>query len=333
MLSIALISTILVLYVSVFAFRVKGKWKRHLTTPGKHNGLDKRINLVLSLASMVLVLRLLSYPLFYTALQSFVKDIEGAMCIYGVTEVLPCLCRFLEIIKPVAFFFIGGWLIFHSLTGSGKTRSLILHKLTFLLAVTLGILVDSVGDLVFFLSMNSHTPVTCCTSNIDSPDRISAILSRYLLGHGYEQSLSLVYYLSNLSLLGAAGYLIQKKRLEKNVTHRKRSLGLVFLMGLVNLFLTGLALLEVVGPGLMNLPHHHCPYCLLQYVPDACLIIGLLILGTFGFGWAFGLEIIVRDKEMAGNLSGNLNKLYRFSFSCLSLSLLMVSVHLILGGR
>ncbi|MDY6971925.1 MAG: hypothetical protein SV775_06320 [Thermodesulfobacteriota bacterium] len=209
-----------------------------------------------------------------------------------------------------------------------------MRKLTFLLAVTIGILADSVGDLVFFLSMNSHTPVTCCTANIDSPDRISAILSMYFLGHGYEQSLSLAYYLSNLFLLGTAGYLIQKNRLDKNVIHRKKSLALVFLMGLVNLFLTALALLEVVGPRLMNLPHHHCPYCLLQYVPDSFFIIGLLMLGTFGFGWAFGLEVIVGDKEeMAGNLSGYLNKLYRFCFSCLSLSLLMVSVHLILGGR
>ena len=201
------------------------------------------------------------------------------------------------------------------------------------MGISAAILVDSIADLFFFLNMNCDTQVTCCTANIDLSNRISVTVCRYLLGQRYEQPLLLVYYLSNLALLGVAGYLIRKKGLEGKVARRKRSLGLVFSMGIVNLLLTGLALPEVIAPRLMNLPYHHCPYLLLLYVPDSSLIIGFFMLGTFGFGWAFGLEVVTTDKETAGNLSRYLNKICRFSFLCLSLSLGMVTLHLLWCGR
>jgi|GEM_PF-553761 len=333
MLSLALVSSIMALYGVGWVFKEMVHWKRPMAEPARHNVFEKRINLILWFASIVLALRLFSYPLFYGALQSFVKDVDGAMCIYGVTQVLPDLYTFLEVVKPFIIFFIGGWLILHSLTRQCKTRSLVLRKLMFLLGITVGILVDSMGDMVFFLNMNCDTSVTCCTPKIDSPYRLSATVSRYLLGQCYEQALLLVYYLSNLVLLGAAGYVILKKGLEGKVARRKRSLGLVFFLGVTNLFLAGLALAEVIAPRLMNLPYHHCPYCLLQYVPDSSLIIGFFMLGTFGFGWAFGLEVVTKYKEKTGNLSVYLNNLYRFSILGLSLSLVMVTLHLLWGGR
>ncbi|MDY6856402.1 MAG: hypothetical protein SWO11_17215 [Thermodesulfobacteriota bacterium] len=331
MLSLALISSILALYGGFWTFRVVGNLRRPMTSHTSHNALEKRINPLLWFASVVLAVRLFTYPLFYGALQSFVKDIDGAMCIYGVTQVSPHLYRFLEIIKPLVFFSIGGWLLLHCLTRKCPTRSLLSRKLSFLLWVTIGILVDSMGDLFFFLSMNDNTPVTCCTPTIDSPYRISVILCRYLLGQSYTQPLLLIYYLSNLSLLGAAGYVIWKRGLEAKAAPRKRSLGLVFSMGFVNLLITGLALIEVIAPKLMSLPYHHCPFCLLQYAPDSFLIIGFFVVGTFGFGWAFVLEVITTDTETAGRLSVYLDKLYRLSFLCLGLSLVMVTFHILWG--
>jgi len=325
MLLVALISTIVGLYGSMLTFKAIVEWKKYPPS-GKHMGLEKRANRVISLALPVLVLRFLSYPLFYATLQSFIKNIEGAMCIHGVTQVLPYLCRVQEIIKPLIFFFLGQWLILHFLTRKSRTtKSLTFRKLKFLLGVSIGIVAESVGDMVFFLNINSHIPVTCWTLKIDSPDRISALLSRYLWGHQYEEHLLLFYYLSNLFLLGMVGYFLGKRRL----AIRRRSVGLVFSVSLINLFLTVLAVLEVIGPRLMNLPYHHCPYCLLQYVPDSSLMIGLFILGTYSIGWVFGLEMITRDKETPRNLPGYLDRLYRFSFCCLGLSLVMVSIHLI----
>jgi len=253
MLLVASISTILVLYGSVLSLKVWGDGTRCVTAPGQHNGIQNRIHFVLLIASTVLVLRLLSYPLFYATLQSFVKDVEGAMCIYGVTRVSPKFFTFLEITKPFVFFFIGQWLILHYLTRQNRTQSIISRKLIFLLGVNLLVLLDSVGDLVLFLSIDFLIPVTCCTINTDAPDRVSAILSRYLLGHQYEQSLLPAYYLGNLFVLGLVGYFFRRKRLEEKETRRRRSLGLVFFLSLVNLFLSSLAV-----PPLPLLPSPIC---------------------------------------------------------------------------
>jgi hypothetical protein len=56
-----------------------------------------------------------------------------------------------------------------------------------------------------------------------------------------------------------------------------------------------------------------------------------VMIGTFGSGWAFGLEVVTTDKQTTGNMTLYLNKLYRL-FLCLSLSLVMVTYHLLWGS-
>ena len=331
LLLVASMSTALVLYGSVLSLKVRGGWARCGAVPMQHNGLQSRIHFVLFVASTVLVLRLLSYPLFYATLQSFVEDVEGAMCIYGVTQLSPKLFMFMEITKPVVFFLVGQWLILHYLTRQNRTQSMVNRKIVLLLGVNLLVLLDSVGGLILFLGIDFHIPVTCCTINTDSPYRVSAIFSRYLLGHRYQQFLLPAYYLSNLFILGLVGYFFRRKKLEAKETRRTRSVGVVFFLSLINLILGSLAVAEVIGPRLMDLPYHHCLYCLLQYVPDSSLIVGLLMLGTFGFGWAFGLEMMVGISGTVKNLSRYVQNLYGFSFLCLTLSVVMVSLHLLLA--
>jgi hypothetical protein len=333
MLSLAVISSILALCGGFIVLRAMVNWKKSPTASAEHNQLEKMSSRLFLFASIVLALRLCTYPLFYGALQSFVKDIDGAMCIYGVTQVLPNLCGFLEIIKPIVFFFIGGWLILHLSAKQCKTEAFVLKKLTFLLGITAAILIDSLGDLIFFLSMSSDTIVTCCTLKLDSTHRISMVICRYLFGQNDKELLLYVYYISNLPLIGVAGYITWGKKLEAKIAGRKKNLGLVFISALINFFLTGLTLFEIIAPNLMNLPYHHCPYCLLRYVPDSLFIIGFFILATFGFGWALGLELATTDKVTSGNLSRYLDRIYRFSFLGLSLSLAMVTFYLLRGGQ
>ena len=95
MLSLALASSILALYGGFAALRAVSNLKKPMAPSAGHNLLEKGIVHLFLFASIVLALRLCSYPLFYGALQSFVKDIDGAMCIYGVTQILPDLCGFL----------------------------------------------------------------------------------------------------------------------------------------------------------------------------------------------------------------------------------------------
>jgi len=333
MLLLSALSAVLALSGGAFVFRMlRSKRGKSPTAKGMSDGLPKSLQLLLFLVSVFLLFRLLSYPFFYGTLQSFVRAIDGAMCIYGVSQVSPALFTLLNIFKLFVFFFIGQWLIFHFLTRLQATSSLAKRKLRFLLGLNIGILIESVEELIILLSVNTRTPVTCCAPNLDSPDRISAVLSRYLLGPEYEQLLLLSYYLSNLVLLGLIGYFFLGRRFEVKTKGRPLSYYTTFLAALINLFLTWLALIEVLAPRLMKLPLHHCPYCLVQYEPTSCLMIALFIMGTFAVCWAFGLETIVGHKDPVENLSVYVRKLAWFSFSCLSLSLIMVTIHLIAGS-
>ena len=66
--------------------------------------MEDRSYLVLLIMVIVLLIRLINWPFFYATLQSFISDIEGAMCIFGVTQVKPGLNLFLEVLKPINFF-------------------------------------------------------------------------------------------------------------------------------------------------------------------------------------------------------------------------------------
>ncbi|HBN26588.1 MAG TPA: hypothetical protein DD405_03860 [Desulfobacteraceae bacterium] len=296
----------------------------------RHTLLDRKMHLLFLSASIFLTARLCSYPFFYVALQNLVKEIKGAMCIYGVTQVLPNLCIFLEIIKPIIFFFTGGWLILHYLTRQCKIESLFLKKLIFFLFISFLVIIDSAGDLLFFLKMNSDTTVRCCTLPLDSPHRLSATICKQLLGRHYEKPLFFIYYLSNFILAGGAWYVLLAKKSVTKQDRQKRSFTLIFILGLINFFITGLAIFEIIAPGMMHLPYHHCPYCLLQYVPDSFIILGLFMLGTFGLGWTFGIKIVTINEETSGKLTFSLNRLCLISIFSLFISLAMVTFHLVL---
>ena len=84
-----------------------------------------RIHLSLLFLFTAFLLRLATWPLFYILLQSLIPVVPGAMCIFGVTQVMPVFVTFLQVLKPLAFFLIGGCLLFYRLDISLKTRPFI----------------------------------------------------------------------------------------------------------------------------------------------------------------------------------------------------------------
>ena len=72
---------------------------------------ERKGYLVFLLACVTLSVRMIVWPWFYFMLQSFVSEVPGAMCMFGVTQILPSTVTFLQIIKPISFFIMGGWLL------------------------------------------------------------------------------------------------------------------------------------------------------------------------------------------------------------------------------
>jgi hypothetical protein len=126
----------------------------------------------------------------------------------------------------------------------------------------------------------------------------------------------------------AAGYGLGLLRAEKR---RRLYLFAGGILSVITIVIVLLSMMEVIAPKLLNLPYHHDPYDLLTELPDAGIFFGLFILGIFSTGWALGIDMLARHDETKGILSENIEKIYWFGIVCLLASLLMITIHLIIG--
>jgi len=325
---IGLISLILMGWAGIFSFTLALRWKR-ASNVEERSEVEKRSHLVLLVAVVVLGIRLLNWPLFYATLQSFVSDIDGAMCIFGATQVRRVLTGIVEIVKPLAFFLIGAWLLIHNLDQKTQTSPLMGRKLFFLSATAAIVVAESLMDVVLMLKIAPGTLVSCCTTVTDILDRPTRLVPQSTLGPGYASILSTGYYASNILLVGILGLCMWRLRPRSYLGWQRPVLGFMFLFALLNGALFVLTQIEVHAPRIMGLPFHHCLYCLWQYVPDTILMYLFFVLGTFVVGWAFLLDLVGRTGETKEHLYKHLRMLYGFSIFCLMASMVMNTVHLV----
>src|SRR5258708_14307692 len=121
-------------------------WKgRGLVTPESRKALEDRGTLLFLLAFLLVGLNLISWPLLYLLLQSYVPEWPGVMCIYGVTRIgtgslglsrfLPTLVTTLQFVKPALLFLSGAWFVLHLLNRRTRTAPLTGRALSLLLLV------------------------------------------------------------------------------------------------------------------------------------------------------------------------------------------------------
>lgn len=319
---IGVLSALLAIWGGISSFVLYRRWKRPFI-PEEKASLEDRSYLVLLIMVIVLVIRLFDWPLFYVTLQSFISDIEGAMCIFGVTQVRPGLTRFLEFLKPVNFFLIGGWFLLHLLDRATKTSPLMKRKLLLLSILSLLVLIDSLGDIFLILGIAPESLVSCCTTVTDISNRPTRTTPLSIFGPEYAQSLQVLFFITHLALIGFVGVSLKFK------IFRRPILGLLFLFAILNAILFLLSQVEVFAPAMMHLPFHHCLYCLWQYVPDSIVMYLLFILGTFSVGWGFLTELFGRHGDTVELLTVFLKKIYTFAFFFLSAFLILLIIHLL----
>ncbi len=319
---ISALSALLTLWGGISSFVLYRRWKSPFI-PEEKASLEDRSYLVLLIMVIVLVIRLFDWPLFYVTLQSFIHDIEGAMCIFGVTRVRPGLTRFLEFLKPVNFFLIGGWFLLHLLDRATKTSPLMKRKLLLLFILSLLVLIDSLGDIFLILGIAPESLVSCCTTVTDISNRPTRTTPLSIFGPEYAHALQVLFLITHLALIGFVGVSLKFK------IFRRPILGLLFLFAILNTTFFLLSQVEVFAPAMMHLPFHHCLYCLWQYVPDSIVMYLLFILGTFSVGWGFTTELFGRHGDTVELLTVFLKKIYTFAFFFLSAFLIMLVIHLL----
>ena len=274
--------------------------------------------------STAFFIRLASWPLFYFLLHSLVPVVPGAMCIYGVTKVMPAFVSFLEILKPFAFFLIGGWLILYRLDLSLKTRPLMDRCIRYLIVVSAVAVIDAIAELVFvFVFSPPGVAVSCCTAVADIGVPATPLLPVALFAGRNIHALLSLFYGFSAGLIAFIGLLLLRR---SSSALRRSLLFLLAVAAILNGAITYCSYREYLGPRLMRLPDHHCLYCLLQYRPVSILIFGLFVLGSFSAVWPLLLNILAASNEAAERRSGFTRSLLRWSLVCLASSLILTII-------
>ena len=144
--------------------------------------LQNRCHLVFLLAGLLLVLDVLSWPIFYLLLQSYVPQWPEVMCIYGVTRIgtgsinssrfLPSIVTALEVARPLLILLSGTWFVLYLVNRASPTAPLTRRVLTIvLLAAGLGSAV-SVGELLYLgIPKREVFPTAGCCSEAFDQDK------------------------------------------------------------------------------------------------------------------------------------------------------------------
>ena len=325
---IGIISLILMTWGGSFALILAIRWSG-ASTMEERSEIEKKSHLVLLVAVVVLGIRLFNWPLFYATLQSFVSDIDGAMCIFGVTQVKRILTGVSELIRPVSFFLMGGWLLINSLDHRTRTSPLMGIKLYFLSITAVVVIAESLLDVVLMFQIRPGTLISCCTTVTDILERPTRLIPQSVLGGEYKSTLWYGYYTGNILLMVLCGICLRCITSSSALRWRRPVLGILFFYAMGNAAVFILTQIEIHAPRIMGLPFHHCLYCLWQYVPDTILMYILFILGTCAIGWAFLLDMVGRTDETRDALPKFLKMLYGFAIFCLAASIIMNTIHLI----
>ncbi len=292
---------------------------------------EQSIHLATLVATVCLAILVIGWPLLYAMLDSFVPEIPGAMCIYGVTKVMPVANALVQAARPVLIFLLGAWLLLESMhrqSGLPERRS----RGMIALAVLAGLLAAGQGTEIYYIvKVDSLNPVSCCCCGAGSAKLQPA--TYYLpwdQAGGTGRTIIGGLFFAGLPLL-AVWMLIEARRgarRSKRLAWAESALLLVAAVGLGSVAL--LALAEVLAPLLMRLPFHHCLYCLLfnGRAPDAPLIMGNLAVGIFAAGWAAVLQAALRSESPAAAAWHWHRRLCRIGAATLTASALMVAIHL-----
>lgn len=306
------------------------RFKPHIPAQVKEI-FEQKGYLIFLMACVAIFIRMLAWPWFYFMLQSFVPEIPGAMCMFGVTQILPSTVIFLQLIKPISFFIMGGWLLWYYVDKSLPTAPLARQNLFFLLIVCSILLADCIGDIFYVVRMKPLMSVSCCATFFDVPLRPSAMIPQAIFGKNFQKTLFIIYYSTNIILITLLFTTLSKKWTLLAPLPKKLILYGQAALGVINLPIVIFTYFENIAPRLMQLPYHHCIYCFMGNgtVPDAPIMLGLFVIGTFGIGWMGMLRLLFKNEEVRPAAERIFVKINSLSAFCLLASILMVTIHLI----
>jgi len=294
---------------------------------------EQSIHLATLVAMVCLVFLVIGWPLLYAMLDSFVPEIPGAMCIYGVTKVMPVANALVQAARPALIFLLGAWLLVESVrrqSGQRARRS----RGMIALVVLAGMLAGGQGAEIYYIvkvdSLNQVSCCCCCGGGGSAKLQPAAFYLPWAQTGGASRAAVSGLFFAGAPLL-AAWLLVEARRGAPRSKRSAWTQSAVLLLAAVGLASASLLVFsEVLAPLLMRLPFHHCLYCLLfnGRVPDAPLIVGNLAVGSFSAGWAAVLQAAMQFDSPASAAWQWHRRLCRVGAATLTASVLMVAIHM-----
>jgi hypothetical protein len=249
LLTASLLITAMVLYSSVHAVRILTSWEMESGSEIQLV-LERRTYLISTVLTNALIFQALSLALFVYVSDSLHVQIAGAMCAVGTLNAnafgYPVL-----VLKIVNCLLAGLWLILNHADTRGYDYPLIRRKYAFLMLLTVPLVIEAFLLWFFFLNLRGDVITSCCGSLFSAGE---STVSSELAGLP-PQPTAIAFFLA-LALTLALGVWFLRGRGRGYALGL--SAGVTFVAALA-------AIISYFAPCFYELPHHHCPFCILHH--------------------------------------------------------------------
>ena len=259
--------------------------------------LERKTYLISTLLSYVFGLQLLSLFLFIFTADSLTPLFVGAMCAAGTLNVdafgYPTL-----VLKIFSFILAGLWLVLNYADNQGYDYPLIKKKYLLLAFIAPFIILETILESAYFLSMKADVITSCCGS-LFSSERVTGIGSE--IASLPAMPMMWVFYSAMLCTLlcgiffylkGVGGYLYAA-------------------LSLLMFFISLVSIVSFISLYIYELPTHHCPFCIIMEEYNYIgYLLYMLLFGATVSGLGVGALIPFHQVEsLQSMLSGFIRKL------------------------
>ena len=310
-------------------------WGRRLADAEGRKQVEDRCYLLFMLSGLLLALNVLSWPLLYLLLQSYVPEWPEVMCIYGVTKIgtgslgptrfLPPLLTGLQLMKPALVFLSGAWFVLYLVNRGTRTAPLTGRVLAVLLAAGALAAADAAAEVAYLvIPKKEESPYEgCCTEAFDAASGASRFLPTTLADAGPR--LYLAYYGVNAGMVLALAFAARLQR------PPWPWLALLLIGAVLSVGVNFVFLVDAAAPRLLHLPYHHCPYDLVPRAPESLVAVALFLGGAFCVGWACVAGWLGGGPESRPLLPAAVGRLLGLAFLGYLGSVILISVELALA--
>ncbi|SFP87842.1 hypothetical protein [Hydrogenimonas thermophila] len=273
--AILILDTIFFIFASlafIISIQIVRKWEIEATTQLQYI-LEKRAYLVATIIKYIFYFKLPLFLYFIYTLDMLSNILPGAMCAAGVTNAtiygMP-----LFMVKIFDLYLFGFWLVVNYIDMKKPDYPFTKLKFLFFILIFPILAIETVLEILHVGGINPQVIVSCCGT---------------LFSAAKSSSVSIFINLPNyliLSIFYANFLLIFLSYLYKKA----------FLTALFNAIFIPVAIVSLIvffSTYIYEMPHHHCPFCLLQ--SDYNYIGYFLYITLFG-GTFFGISAYISEK-------------------------------------